>query len=255
MTGVRRPISISVVVSAMNEEGNLRPTVESALSALDSLGYDYELIIVDDGSRDRTGAIADEMAERNPRIRVHHHPRNLGLDRAYLKGVELATKEYFGWVAGNNIIPAEALHDIYGRIGEADVIFSYPAVDVRRKRRRWLSRGFVQLLNLLFGARLRYYTGPNVYRSDVAKSLRIITKGSMIIPEIVLRLIEHGQTYIEVSLNPKPRTSGRTKTFRVANIVYVGSSVLRLFIDIRLRSKRHRRPPAQVAVERRHTDQ
>ena len=108
---------------------------------------------------------------------------------------------------------------------------------------------------VLFGVRLRYYTGPCVFRSEIGKSLRIITKGSMIIPEIVLRLIEHGQTYIEVSLHPKPRTSGKTKTFRVANIVYVGSSVLRLFVDIRLRSKRHRRPQAQVAVERRHTDQ
>ena len=218
----------------MNEEGNLAATVESVLSAVAAPGFDYEVIIVNDGSRDRTGAIADDLAAANWRIRVHHHPRNLGLDRAYLKGIELATKEHIGWVAGNNIVPAEALEEIYGRLGEADAVLSYPIVDIRRKRRRWVSRAFIQILNLLFGVRLRYYTGPCVFRAEVAKSLRIITTGSMIVPEIVLRLIKAGESYIEVGLHPKPRTAGRTKTFRPSNIVYVVRSVLRLFIDIRI---------------------
>jgi glycosyltransferase involved in cell wall biosynthesis len=232
---VSHPVrSLSVIVTAMNEELNLRPTIESVLSVVDTPAFDCEILIIDDGSRDRTGAIADELAAANPRIRVHHHPRNLGLDRAYLKGIELATKEHIGWVAGNNIIPAEALRDIYGRIGQADIVLSYPVVDIRRKRRRWLSRWFVHVLNMLFGVRLRYYTGPCVYRADVAKSLRTISGGSMIVPEIVIRLIKSGQSYVEVSLRPKPRTAGKTKTFRLSNVTYVGMSVLRLFVDIRL---------------------
>src|SRR3954471_7416804 len=144
------PRSLTVIVTAMNEEGNLLPTMDSVLSAVRSRALDYEVIIVNDGSHDRTGAIADELAFSDPRIRVHHQPQNLGLDRAYLKGIELATKENIAWVAGNNIVPVEALNEIYGRIGEADAIFSYPVVDIRRKRRRWLSRAFVQLLNVLF---------------------------------------------------------------------------------------------------------
>lgn len=218
----------------MNEEGNLPPTFQSVSDALSPRGWDYEIIIVEDGSRDRTGAIADEIAAADPHVRVHHHPRNLGLHRAYLKGIELATKEHIGWVAGNNIIPRPALDAILNRMGDADAIFSYPDVDPRRKRRRWVSRSFVILLNLLFGVRLRYYTGPCVYRSDVAKALRPIARGSMMVPELVIRLIKAGQSYIEVNIHPKPRTAGTTKTFRLSNIVYVGSSVLRLFIDIQL---------------------
>src|SRR5437764_3632653 len=152
-----------VIVTAMNEELNLAPTVESVLSVVRTPAFDYEVLIIDDGSRDRTAAIADAFAAADPRIVVHHHPKNLGLDKAYLKGIELASKEHVAWVAGNNIVPAEALRDIYGRIGQADAIFSYPVVDIRRKRRRWLSRIFVQLLNLLFGVRLQYYTGPCVF--------------------------------------------------------------------------------------------
>jgi glycosyltransferase involved in cell wall biosynthesis len=233
--------SISVIVTAMNEVGNLRPTVESVLAVIGPRSWDYEILIVDDGSTDGTGAIADELAAADLRIRVHHQPRNLGLHRAYVKGIELAEKAYIGWVAGNNMIPTEALEEIYGRIGEADMVLSYPIVDRRRKRRRWVSRMFANTLNLLFGVRLRYYTGPCVYRADVAKSLRTISHGSMIVPEIVLRLIKAGQSYIEIGLDPKPRTSGRTKTFRLSNVVLVGLSVWRLFVDIQVRG-RIRRP-------------
>jgi glycosyltransferase involved in cell wall biosynthesis len=240
-------ISLSVIVTAMNEEGNLTPSVESVLSAVAPPSFDYEIIIIDDGSTDDTARIADGLAASNPRIRVHHQPHNLGLDRAYLKGIELASKQFVGWVAGNNMIPAEALRDIYGRIGKADLILGYPVVDIRRKRRRWLSRAFVQLLNILFGVRVRYFTGPCVFRAEAGKSLRVITRGSMVVPEIVLRLLKSGETVQEVSLRAKPRTSGRTKTFRPRNLVSVATSVLRLFIDIQVLGHGRRRPSTRTS--------
>ena len=83
--------SLSVIVTAMNEEGNLRPTVESVLAVVTSQPWDYEVLIIDDGSSDRTAEVAAQLAASDPRVKVHHHPRNLGLDRAYLKGIELAT--------------------------------------------------------------------------------------------------------------------------------------------------------------------
>jgi dolichol-phosphate mannosyltransferase len=234
--------SLSVIVTAMNEEGNLRPTVENVLSVVARQLWDYEILIIDDGSRDRTGAIADELAAADPRIRVHHHTRNLGLDRAYMKGIELATKENIAWVAGNNMIPVDALDAIYGRVGAADMILSYPRVDPRRKRRRWVSRTFTVMLNLLFNVRLRYYTGPCVYRAAAAKTLRPITQGSMIVPELVLRLIKAGETYVELPLQPNPRTSGRTKTFRLTNVASVVRSVVRLFIEIQVLRRGRSRP-------------
>jgi glycosyltransferase involved in cell wall biosynthesis len=240
--------SLSVIVTAMNEEGNLRPSVDSVLSVLARHAWDYEILIIDDGSTDKTPVIAAALADGNPRITVHRHPRNLGLDRAYLKGIELATKEHIGWVAGNNMIPAEALEAIYSSLGTADVILSYPQADPRRKRRRWVSRTFTMTLNLLFNVRLRYYTGPCVYRADIAKTLRPITQGSMIVPELVLRLIKAGESYIELPLMPKPRTSGQTKTFRPRNVASVVSSVIRLFVDIQI-LRRGRSRPARALTD------
>lgn len=221
----------------MNEELNLRPTVESVAAALNPLQWDHEIIIVDDGSRDKTPEVCAALGAADPRIKVFRHEHNQGLARAYLHGIELASKDLICWVAGNNIIPKDALDAIFARVGDADMILSYPDVDPRRKRRRWVSRAFVILLNTLFGVRLRYYTGPCVYRAAVAKRLRTISHGSMMVPELLLRLIAAGESYVEVEIHPKPRTAGQTKTFRLSNIVYVVTSVGRLFVDIRLRRK------------------
>jgi glycosyltransferase involved in cell wall biosynthesis len=236
----------------MNEEGNLAPTVESVLGALVPRDWSYEVLIVNDGSTDRTGAIADGFAAANPRVTVHHHKTNLGLAQAYRKGIELATKERICWVAGNNIIPQAALDAIFDRVDDADMILSYPDVDPRRKRRRWVSRSFVIVLNTLFNVRLRYYTGPCVYRAEAVKAIPTITHGSMIVPELLLRLIKAGESFIEVEIHPKSRTAGRTKTFRLSNIAYVVSSVLRLFFDIQVRGAftRRARVPAVITPQR-----
>jgi glycosyltransferase involved in cell wall biosynthesis len=224
-------------VTAMNEEGNLEPTIESVVGAVGPRFNNYEIIIVDDGSQDRTFAIAERLAARNPRIRLQRNPRNMGLSYSYRKGIALATNEYTSWVAGNNIVPRDGLERIYDRIGERDMVISYVIRDVRGVMRRLVSRSFTVGMNLLFGLQLRYYTGPNVYRTAVAKQLKYTTRGSMFVPELLIRLLRSGQSYVEVGLQPLPRSSGATKTFRIRNVVDVTRSALGLFWELRVARK------------------
>jgi glycosyltransferase involved in cell wall biosynthesis len=226
--------SISVIVSAMNEEGNLEPTVASVAGALAPRFGTYEIIIVDDGSEDRTEEISQALAASNPRIRVHRNPRNLGLGRSYAIGIALARYEHTSWVAGNNIVPQDALERIYDRVGERDMVISYVLRDERVLKRRVISRTFTQLMNLLFGAHMRYYTGPCVYRSAVAKRFKMRAQGSLFVAELLVRLLRAGQTYVEVGIQPLPRSSGATKTFRIGNVTDLMGSVMRLFWELRI---------------------
>jgi glycosyltransferase involved in cell wall biosynthesis len=232
-----------VVVTAMNEAGNLAATVENIVAAASPRIPDFEVIIVDDGSTDGTSALADGIAGADARIRVHHNGRNRGLAFSYKKGIELATKEYTSWIAGNNIVPRKGMEDLYDRVGSADIVFTYILKDVRGLFRRSLSRSLTILFNLLFAVRLRYYTGPPMFRTAAGKRLRLITAGSTIMPEIVLRLIKTGGTYIEVPLQPQPRTAGSTKTFRIRNLIAVAVSVARLFWDMQIRGARENKTP------------
>jgi len=118
--------------------------------------------------------------------------------------------------------------------------------DVRGTFRRTVSRSFTILVNFLFGVRLRYYTGPCVYRTEVLQQLKFISEGSTIIPEILLRMVKSGRTYVEIPLQPQPRTSGATKTFRIRNVVAVALSLASLFWDIQIRGARRNRRPNPV---------
>lgn len=226
--------SLSVIVTAMNEAGNLAPTVANVLAAASPRFADFEIIIIDDGSTDGTSALADRLAAGHPRIAVHHNDGNRGLAYSYRKGIALSSKRFTGWVAGNNIVPRQGLEDLYDRVGQADVVMSYILTDVRGLPRRSLSRMFTLTLNTLFGVRLRYHTGPCVYRTEALQRVRTTAGGSMIVPELLLRMIAEGQSFIQVPLQPQPRTGGKTKTFRVRNVVLVVASVARLFWEIRL---------------------
>ncbi len=236
LSGVPPPAkSISVIVTAMNEEGNLKPTIDSVVRAVAPRFLTYEIIVVDDGSQDRTFAIAEALSAENPHIRVHRNPRNLGLGRSYGIGIALARHGYTSWVAGNNIVPQEALERIYDRVGERDMVISYILRDVRGFKRRMVSRAFTRSMNLLFSVRMRYYTGPCVYRSEVAKRFRMRAQGSLFVAELLVRLLRSGQSYVEVGLQPLPRSSGSTKTFRLRNVIDVFGSVIRLFLELRMR--------------------
>ncbi len=230
--------SISVIVTAMNEEGNLRPAVESVIRAVAPRFLRYEVIIIDDGSTDRTFEIAQSLAAGNPRIRVHRNARNLGLGRSYRLGIDLAAHPYTSWVAGNNMLSQEALARVYDRVGERDMVVSYILRDVRPLRRRVVSRAFTVVMNLLFSLNMPYYTGPCVFRSEVARRIPSGAPGSLFVAELLIRLLRMRQTYVEVGLQPLPRSGGTTKTFRLKNVVDVFVSVIRLFWELRLRPGR-----------------
>jgi hypothetical protein len=113
--------------------------------------------------------------------------------------------------------------------------------DVRGFSRRFISKTFASLMNVLFGLRLPYYTGPWICRTEIIKTMRPISEGSMVTPEIPLRFILGGYSHAFVGYHPMARTAGKTKTFRLSNVAFVVSSMLRLFWDIRIagRLQRH----------------
>jgi glycosyltransferase involved in cell wall biosynthesis len=243
-----RERSLSVIVTAMNEIGNLKPTVENIIAAASPRISDFEVIVIDDGSTDGTSALAESLALADSRVRVHHNGRNRGLAYSYLKGIELATKTYTSWIAGNNIVPRKGMEDLYDRVGTVDTLLTYVLKDFRGLIRRRVSRTLTAVVNLLFGVRMRYYTGPCVYRTDVLKRLRCISEGSMIVPEILLRMVKSGLPYAELPLQPQARMSGTTKTFRPRNLIAVWVSLLRLFWDVQILGARHNRRPNSVEL-------
>jgi glycosyltransferase involved in cell wall biosynthesis len=231
--------TISVIVPAYNEEGNLRNTVEGIEQILNGYFSEYEILIFNDCSTDHTGEIANALAERNPKIRVIHNSQNMGFGYNYVKGVEVAQKNYIMLIPGDNEISEESIGGICDRIGDADIIIPYTVNTwVRSFSRRVISRAFTNLVNLIAGLNLHYYNGPCIHRSDIIKSVQMTTFGYAYMASNLARLIKSGCNYVEIGMYLKPRKHGESKAFRIKNILRVLKTLSELFWDIRIKGIR-----------------
>lgn len=243
--------SLSVVVPCYNEATNVRGTVESIKAALKEADRfsGYEVLIFNDCSTDETGRIADEIAEKEPEVRVIHNPANRGFGYNYTEGVRQARNDYVIMVPGDNEIPTDAITAVLTRAGDADLIIPYTRNTwVRPLSRRVVSRAFVALINTLFGLDLRYYNGTCLIRSELLKMVPMTTWGFAYMAAILVRLIRSGATFVEVGVDIQQRETGESKAFRPSNVASVVSAILKLFWEVRVTERARYGSPARRAA-------
>jgi glycosyltransferase involved in cell wall biosynthesis len=114
--------SISIVTPAFNEEKNLERAVLDTMRTFDKLGLDYEVVIVNDASTDRTPEIADALARGNPKIRTLHHQRNQGIGGGLKTGIAHCTKDYVVLVPCDNPLDEQDVLAYLPRLGACDIV-------------------------------------------------------------------------------------------------------------------------------------
>lgn len=228
--------SISVFVPALNEEHTLAPTVERLIDALTITIEDFEIIIVNDGSSDNTGNVAERIAAENPIVRVVSNPRTMGLGFGYRRGYEEATKDSFVYIPGDNTWPYRSFVELFGNLGRADIITSYAInPEVRPFGRRIVSRLYTIAMNVLFGRHMRYFNGLTIYPVSFLRRGPATTFGFGFQAEVLLKALYSGLSYIEVGLPIDERSAGGSKAVNIRNIVSVAATVVRLFWALRIR--------------------
>jgi dolichol-phosphate mannosyltransferase len=214
--------TMSFVVPALNEEANIELAVQEILLAVKGWFSDYEILLINDGSTDATGSIMEKLASQNDKIHVIHNEKNFGLGNAYKRGIAAAQLEYVMMIPGDNAHPATGLYPIFEGIGKADIVIPYVVnPQVRSWFRRVGSRGFVTLLNLLSGLRIRYYNGLVIHRTKLLQQISINTDGFAYQAEALIKLIKQGHSYIEVPTTIDERKTGGSKALRLKNLISV----------------------------------
>jgi glycosyltransferase involved in cell wall biosynthesis len=227
---------VSVFVPAYNEAANLPSAVRDIVRAAELTLADYEVIIVDDGSRDTTGAVADRLAEENGRIRVIHQPRNLGIAAGYERALDEAKLEYFSFLPGDGEIAPESVRDIFAAVGAADVVAPYHGnSQARQLHRRLLTWTSTRLVNVLFGLRMRYFQGPCIYPTALARSLPKTAGGFYFLTEMLVHAARAGYRCVEVPLVHQERSHGKSKAVSVRNLTRALRAVAALWWSIRVR--------------------
>lgn len=232
--------SISVIIPALNEERNLSTTVRVVVEAVEKTFEQYEIIIFNDGSTDRTAELANRLAQDNKNITVIHHSRPHCLGGVYKEGIRLSMMNYLILISGKDDTTAESLNNIFSLRGKADIIISFVYKVIGEKRsliRNLFSRFFVLTLNSIFRLKLRYYNHWVLHKRAIINSLDINTNSYAYQAEALIKLIKSGYSYLEVGVVSKMKKGIRSKAFSFYNLFGLLVFLLRTIYEIYFSNK------------------
>jgi glycosyltransferase involved in cell wall biosynthesis len=202
--------SLSIVVAAYNEVDALPRCVERTVDFARRHVTDGEILVVDDGSTDGTGALIDAMAAREPLVRAFHLPRNLGMGAALLRGFAEARRDWVTILPGDGQLDAFDLLELFDAATDADLVTTL----YRNRRaplvRRVLSIGLRALTALIVGTRARS-EGAYLVRRDVLRELSPRSRSFMLNLEIPIRARRGGYRVKTVRMDVHDRIAGRSK--------------------------------------------
>jgi dolichol-phosphate mannosyltransferase len=235
----KRRRRVSIFVPAYNEVEPLEGAIEDIAAAAEATLEDYEIILVDDGSTDGTGPLAEQLAERRRQLRIIHQPTNQGIAAGYARAVDAARFEYFAFLPADREIEPSSIKTILAAVGTADIVAPYHGnPEARRLYRRVLTFASTSLVNYLFGLRMQYFQGPCVYSVELARVLPKTAGGFYFLTQMLVHALCAGHTYVEVPLMHQDRAHGRSKAVSWRNIARALRTIAGLWLAIRIRGQR-----------------
>lgn len=204
--------SLTIVVPAYNEEASL-PLVVRQLSTLAASAVpEHEILIVDDGSRDRTAGVAADLAAELPRLRLVRHQANQGSGGAILTGIANARSDLVVYVPADGQFHLPEIRDFLQAMEKSDIV-----IGARIERsdysafRRLSSRVFIALVNRLFDQDFTDVNWVHMWRRRVFEQVRPRSRGVFLLEEILVRARLAGFRVVEIPSRYVPRLSGRAK--------------------------------------------
>lgn len=218
-TADKPKLDISVIVMAYNEAANLGPVVHELFAELHRLGRPWELVVVDDGSTDGTGAVADSLAGDLVGVRVVHHVANQGLGGVYRTGFGAAQGCYVTFFPADGEFPAAILAQFLPFMESADMVLGYlnePAIGLLA---RVLAEGERLLFRVMFGP-LPKFQGIVMFRREILNHVTLTSTGRAwtILMELIIRANRAGYRLVSVPTALRPRLSGESKVNNVRTV-------------------------------------
>ena len=212
--------SISAVIPAHNEAQIIASTVEAVDETLSRLVDDYEVIVVNDGSRDATPSIVEDLGRQRQAVRLVSHEINRGYGAALATGFAAATREYVFLTDGDRQFDVRELEGFLPLLSTADIVVGYRRPRADPWVRRFYGWGWNLLVNTMFG-----YTARDVdcafklFPRALLEDVKLHSTGHTLSPELLIKARRAGYRVAEVRVTHLPRTAGQAKGARVDHII------------------------------------
>ena len=215
----KRLSGLSAIVTAYNEEGSLETVVETLKDVLPTLAENFEIIIVDDGSRDATPRIANRLAEQDTGVRVIHHPFNVGFGGAQKSGFLHSRYEWITVIPGDNQFDPRDLARYLPFTEEADIIIGYRVNRRDSWMRRLNTRVFRLVIRSMFGVTLRDINWVKLFRKSMVDVLDLQFRGIGVDAEVVVKAARAGCRFAELEVGYRPRRTGVSTGDKPINVL------------------------------------
>ncbi len=234
MNSPARVPGLSVFLPSHNEEANVERVVRGYLAALPKFADDYEVIVVDDGSRDRTGAIADRLASENPRVRVVHHEVNRGYGGAVISGIRAARMPYVLLSDGDGQFDPEDIAKLIAFVPEYDVVAGRRSRRADNFVRKLNGKAWTLLVKMLLGVGISDIDcGFKLFKREFLERIELRARGAMISTELMARLAGLGAKVREVEVRHLPRLAGEQSGANFAVVARAFRELFALYSDLR----------------------
>ncbi|MBV8691340.1 MAG: glycosyltransferase family 2 protein [Actinobacteria bacterium] len=208
------PISrrVSIVLPAYNEEGNIVEAVERATTVAERLCDEHEIVVVDDGSRDKTAELVLQLCDGDSRIRLIRNARNRGYGDAVRTGLRSARLDLVFFTDADNQFDINELELLLDHIDRAHVVAGYRIDRQDSLSRRFTARVWNQVVRALFYVPVRDIDCAfKLFRRDVFDAIDIESVGAMVNTEVMVKLGRSGAGVVEVGVTHLPRTAGQAR--------------------------------------------
>ena len=223
---------VSVVIPAYNEEENIRAAVQTVVSAGAVTDTPLDIIVVNDGSKDRTGEICDQLAQEYPFVRVVHHATNMGQGSAILDGIRLAKHDRLNMFPGDDAVATYTMENMFRNKDKADYVLAMIMnTEYRSSSRVLLSSIYTLIYTTTFGLPVKYVNSPALWPVDMLREMTFRSLRYSLHAEINVKLLRRRITFLEVDgyMNP---TSLKSSAIRLKNMLEVVRCYLALCYEV-----------------------
>lgn len=232
------PYGLSVFFPAYNDAPSLPGLIGRTFEVLERQVPDFEVIVVNDGSADDTGAVLESLREvHGPRLRIITHPENRGYGGALRSGFAAATKEFVFYTDGDGQYDVGELPELFASVWpDVGLVNGYKTKRHDPWHRIWIGAIYNQFARFLFGVKLRDIDCDfRLIRRSLVEQAGLRSSSGTICVELVKKLEASGMRIVEVPVSHYPRFHGRSQFFRVKSLASTFLQLWRLYVQLVLR--------------------
>jgi glycosyltransferase involved in cell wall biosynthesis len=224
-------ISLTAFFPAYNDQHTIEAIVRTVADEMRKVTNDFEVLVVDDGSKDQTGSILDALAAELSFLRVIHHERNMGYGAALITGFNNCKKELIFYTDGDGQYDVRELHNLLEHLKpNIDLVNGYKVKRADAWYRIWIGSMYRRAMRWAFRLSIRDVDCDfRLFRRYIFDTITLESRSGVICVEMAKKFEQAGFRMVEVPVSHYPRKYGRSEFFRIRHLAYTFKGLLKIW--------------------------